>query len=207
MAAWAAAAAVAPAALPARGAFYDGYVDFYTEDNEVCPFCCGQLGNCYCHAEPLEEDITVEQFLEQCDAAPALRAASVAAVAAAVAVCSRSPSVRVPDPVQKVVERPEPYPVDKVVEVPQPYPVQKVVERRVDVPQVVQVREEVRVPYTVERVVDRPMPTPVAREVVKYVDRPVPQPYEVKVPHPYEVKVPVEQIRYRDVPVPVSVRS
>ena len=88
VAAWAAAAAVAPPALPARGAFYDEYVDYYTEDNEVCPFCCGQLGSCYCHAVPLEEDITVGHFLEQCVAAPAVRAASVAAVAAAVAVCS-----------------------------------------------------------------------------------------------------------------------
>ena len=88
VAAWAAAAAAAPAALPACGAFCDEYADYYTEDDEVCPFGCGQLGSCYCHVEPLEDDITVGQFLEQCAAARAVRAASVAAVAAAVAVCS-----------------------------------------------------------------------------------------------------------------------
>ena len=88
VAAWAAAAAAAAAVLPACGAFYDEYADYYTEDDEVCPFCCGQLGSCYCHAEPLEDDITVGQILEQCAAAPAARAASVAAVAVAVAVCS-----------------------------------------------------------------------------------------------------------------------
>ena len=58
-----ASAAVALAALP-RGAFYAEYADYYTEDDEVCPFCYGQLGGCQCHAEPQEENITVGQFCE-----------------------------------------------------------------------------------------------------------------------------------------------
>ena len=77
--------AAAPVALHARGAFYDEYPEYYTEDNEVCLLCSRQLGGYYCHAEPLEE--CVGQLREQCVDAPAVQAASASAVAAAVAVC------------------------------------------------------------------------------------------------------------------------
>ena len=179
VAAWAAAAAVAPAALPARGAFYDEYVDFfYAEDNEVCPFCCGQLGSGYCHAEPLEEDITVGQFLERYVTAPAVRAASVAAVAAGV-VAGSQPAALALDaadgPVEQIAEKAVQTPVERVIEkVVQAQSVQKIVERRVDVPFEVKVRPEVRVPHPVQKVVERPEPYPVDKVAE------VPQPYPVQ---------------------------
>ena len=175
MAAWAAAAAVAPAALPARGAFYDEYFDFYTEDDEVCPFCCGQLGSCYCHAEPLVEDITVGQFLKQCVAAPAVRAASVTGYAAAPVTgygYGAPASVVASSQSAALALDAADGPVEQIVEMVVQAPVERVIEKVVQVPRKVpvSVRVEVPVPHEIVKTVDVPVP----HEVVRSVDVPVP---------------------------------
>lgn len=136
--------------------------------------------------------------------------------------------VKVPYPVEKIVEkvidRPvevtryvdKPYPVEK--RIPYPVQVEKIVEKQVPYPVEVKVPYKVEVPYPVEKIVEKQVrypvhinvPYPVEKIVEKIVDRPVEVTKYVEKPYPVEKRVPypvhVDRIVEKQVPYPVEVK-
>ena len=100
--------------------------------------------------------------------------------------------VFVPQYIDKVVEKKEPY------EVKIPFPVDKVVEKRIEVQKIKEVKVEVKVPVYHDKIVE--VKVPFNKEVPEYIDKIV----EKKVPVKKEVPVYIDRIVEKKTYVPVQ---
>lgn len=132
--------------------------------------------------------------------------------------------VKVPYPIEKIVEkvidRPvevtryvdKPYPVEK--RIPYPVQVEKIIEKQVPYPVEVKVPYKVEVPYPVEKIVEKQVRYPVhinvPYPVEKIVERPVEVTKYIEKPYPVEKRVPypvhVDRIVEKQVPYPVEIK-